>query len=72
MLKVADAKALRRFKTHWQDALGCVLTSDHMLGERLHRLEGCSAAGSIQRLAKRLRALEETKDRQVANFTRMD
>ncbi|TWU40086.1 hypothetical protein Q31b_34300 [Novipirellula aureliae] len=56
----------------FSEALACVLTSDHMLDELLRRLEGCSAAGSILGLAKRLRDLEETKDRQIANFTRMD
>lgn len=56
----------------FQEALACALESDHLLDQLLHRLEGCSAARSVLDLAKRLRDLEETKDRQIANFTRMD
>ena len=56
----------------FQEALACALESDHLLDQLLHRLEGCSAARSVLELAKRLRGLEETKDRQIANFTRMD
>lgn len=56
----------------FQDALSCALTSDHLLDQLLHRLEGCSAAPSVLHLAERLRELEETKDVQVAKFTRMD
>ncbi len=56
----------------FQDALACALESDHLLDQLLHRLEGCSAAPSAISLAKRLRDLEETKDRQIANFTRQD
>ena len=56
----------------FQEALACALESDHLLDQLLHRLEGCSAAPSVLDLAKRLRDLEETKERQIANFTRMD
>ncbi len=56
----------------FQDTLGCALESDHLLDQLLHRLEGCSAAASVLHLAERLRELEETKERQIANFTRMD
>ena len=56
----------------FQEALACALESDHLLDQLLHRLEGCSAAASVLDLAKRLRDLEETKDRQIANFTRQD
>ncbi|MEZ6151144.1 MAG: hypothetical protein R3C09_13560 [Pirellulaceae bacterium] len=56
----------------FQEALACALESDHLLDQLLHRLEGCSAAASVLSLAKRLRDLEETKNRQIANFTRQD
>ena len=56
----------------FQESLACALESDHLLDQLLHRLEGCSAAPSVLGLAKRLRDLEETKGRQIANFTRMD
>lgn len=53
-------------------ALTCALTSDHLLEELFLRLEGSSAAASVLDLVKRLRDLEETKERQIANFTRPD
>ena len=56
----------------FQDALACVFTSDRLLDGLLHRLEGASAALSVLHLANRLRDLENTKDRQIANFTRQD
>lgn len=56
----------------FQQALACALESNHLLDQLLHLLEGCSAAPSVLTLAKRLRDLEETKDRQIANFTRQD
>ncbi len=54
----------------FDQTLDCAFESDALLGELLHRLEGCSAAPSVLALAKRLRELEETKNRQLANFTR--
>lgn len=56
----------------FRDTLGCALESDHLLDQLLHRLEGCSAAASVLGLAERLRELEETKERQIANFIRME
>ena len=56
----------------FQEALACALTSDRLLDELLQRLEGSSAAPSVVHLAERLRKLEETKDIQIANFTRSD
>lgn len=56
----------------FRQTLACALDSDCLLDELLCRLEGCSAAPSVLNLAKRLRDLEETKDRQIANFTRQD
>jgi len=56
----------------FEDALGCALTSDLAVFDMIDRLGGSSAAASVQELATRLRELEETKDRQIARFTRPD
>ena len=56
----------------FQEALGCALDSEPLVDQLLHRLEGSSAAPSVEALARRLRDLEETKNRQIANFTRQD
>ena len=56
----------------FQEALACAFESDHLLDQLVSRLEGCSSAQSVLDLANRLRDLEETKDRQIANFTRQD
>ncbi len=57
---------------NFYEALNCAFTSDRQLDELLDRLEGCTAATSVVELAKRIREMEQTKDRQIANFTRMD
>lgn len=57
---------------NFQDVLACALTSDRRLDELLDRIEDCSAAPSVMELAKRLRDLEQTKDQQIAKFTRED
>ena len=56
----------------WDDVLGCVFESDACLDQVLHRLEGCSAAPSVQELAARIRELEESKTRRLAKFARQD
>ena len=56
----------------YADALRCALSSDDALDELIDRLSGSSAAASVQNLAARLREVERTKDRQIANFTRDD
>ncbi len=71
--EITHAKDCRcESKPSFQDALACALTSDRLLDGLLHRLEGCSAAPSVLHLAERLRDLEETKDIQVAKFTRIE
>ncbi len=56
----------------FDDALECALTSDLAVFDMIDRLGGSSAAASVPELATRLRELEETKDRQIARFTRQD
>lgn len=54
------------------DILACAQASAQLRSELLRRLEGGSAAPSVQSLAERLRELEEIQGRQIANFTRED
>lgn len=56
----------------FEEALECVWQADSALPEVLDRLENASSAESVQQLANRLRELEETKERQIAKFTRLD
>lgn len=56
----------------FQAALTCALTSGPLLEELFSRLEGSSAAASVLDLVKRLRDLQQTRERQIANFTRQD
>lgn len=56
----------------FHDALTCALTSGPLLEELFSRLEGSSAAASVLDLVKRLRELQQTRERQIANFTRQD
>lgn len=59
-------------RSSFEETLSCVLASDQLLDELLHRLEGGSAAPVVLHLAERLREFEEIKNRQIANFTRQD
>jgi len=54
------------------ETLSCAFTSDRRLDELLDRIGDSSAAPSVIELAKRLRDLENTKDQQIAKFTRED
>lgn len=54
------------------DAVWCALSSDEALDELIDLLEASSAASSVRELASRLRELERTRDRQIANFVRED
>ncbi len=56
----------------WEDALECALRSDAVLLDLIDRLAGSTAATSVQELAARLREMEQTKDREIAKFTRTD
>ncbi|TVP97511.1 MAG: hypothetical protein EA381_14720 [Planctomycetaceae bacterium] len=54
----------------FDEALDCALAPNEALEELIGRLENCTAALSVQELAARLRELEHSKDRQIANFSR--
>lgn len=54
------------------DTLNCAFASAQLLNEMFDRIEDSSAASSVTELANRLRDLEGTKSKQIANFTRRD
>ncbi len=56
----------------FEEALDCVFTSDQFLDEFIARIETGGASFAVAGLATRLRDLEGTKRRQIANFTRLD
>lgn len=56
----------------FEETLECVWKADQALPEVIDRLANASSAESVQKLAERLEELEKSKEREIANFTRMD
>ncbi|MEX1039391.1 MAG: hypothetical protein WDZ51_02090 [Pirellulaceae bacterium] len=56
----------------FEETLECVWKADEALPEVIDRLANASSAESVQKMAERLGELEKSKEREVANFTRMD
>lgn len=56
----------------FDDTLECVWKADQALPEVIDRLANASSADSVQKLAERLGELEKSKEKEIANFTRID
>jgi len=56
----------------FEETLECVWRADHALPDVIDRLANASSADSVQKMAERLGDLEKSKEREIANFTRMD
>lgn len=56
----------------FKDVLSCSLNSSGALDELIDLIAASNAAQSVQDLASRLRELEQSRERQIAKFTRLD